>query len=228
MAASAVLTLDTTAPAGVTLDIGSGTVSSRDVTAAIATTDGSTSGYSMRIYGDVDDTFAPTEYRAAQANAPWVSFNASKAVRLSSGDGVKTVTVQVRDPHGNISTAVSDSVTLNTAIPVVTIMSGPSPSTISKVATFDTSTMVIRSSLAIDEVKVKVVAAAGDAHTTGTLIPETAGSETQAAGAVAANTDIAITIKGADLEAASAGDGPKVIKAFVKGSANQLWSQGAS
>lgn len=228
MASSALLTLDTTAPAGVTLDIGTGVISARDLTAAIATSDPSTTGYQLKIYGDVDDAHDQANYRASEANAPWISFVTSKGIRLSAGDGLKTVRIKVRDGFGNASAETTDAVTLNTQIPTVSITAGPSPTTISKVGSFDTATLTVESPDAIDEIKVKVVAAASDPHTAGTVIPETAGSNTQASGAVTASTPIEITIKGADLESASAGDAAKRIKVFVRSSVNGLWSQGAS
>ena len=43
-------------------------------------------------------------------------------------------------------------------------------------------------------------------------------------GTFKANTGIACTITGADLEVASSGDGQKIIKVFVKNSAG-TWSQ---
>ena len=43
------------------------------------------------------------------------------------------------------------------------------------------------------------------------------------AGSYAADTEITCTIKGADLAAASAGDGTKIIKVFAQ-DANGLWS----
>lgn len=227
MASSTLLTLDTTAPATVTIDVGSGTVSIRDLTANISTADGVTTGYSMKIYGDVDDAYDTANYRATEANAPWVSYSATKSVRLSATDGVKTVRIKVRDDVGNVSSEATDSVTLNTAIPVVSITAGLSATKISKVTSFDTATLTFQSDVPYDQFKVKVVSAASDADTAGVTIPTTAGSTTSGTGA-AANTDKVVTIKGADLETASAGDGAKRIKVFVRATSNGLWSQGAS
>ena len=78
------VTLDTTAPAGVTVVINSNALyaTSRDVTLTIGTSDGVTTGYTMKIYGDVDDAFDTANYRALEANAPWVTYATSKNVRL--------------------------------------------------------------------------------------------------------------------------------------------------
>lgn len=227
MAAHVTLTLDTTAPAGVSVSINSGaaTATSATVTLTIGTSDGDTSGYSMKIYGDVSDSAAPSEYRAVEGNAPWISYATSKSVDLSSGDGSKTVRVKVRDDVGNASSEATDAITLDTTLPVVTITAGPSVTKISKVATFDTATFDFEVDVAFEEYKVKAVANSGSAHTTGTQIPTTAGSTnvSGAAGGYAAETPITVTVKGADLETASAGDGAKTVKVFAKDAAGN-WS----
>ena len=48
------------------------------------------------------------------AGASWESYATSKSFTLSSGAGVKTVYAKFKDAAGNISTAVSDMITLNT------------------------------------------------------------------------------------------------------------------
>lgn len=226
MAAYFNLTLDTTAPASPSVSINSGDAAtgSVDVTLTIGTSDSPTTGYAVRIYGDVDDTHAPTEYRAAQVDAPWVSYATSKSVRLSTGDGSKTVNIEIRDDVGNVSTTASDSITLDTTATVVTVTSGPSASKISKVASFDEITFGWQTDAGFDEYKVKVVATTGAAHDSGTQIPTTAGSANVSgtAGSYPATTTITTTINGADLETASAGDGTKIVKVFVYDGTN--WS----
>lgn len=227
MAAHVSITLDTTAPGGVTVSVNSGdaATASRDVVLTISTTDGDTTGYQVKIYGDVDDAFATSEYRAAEANAPWVSYATSKNVRLSTTDGSKTVKIKVRDDVGNASSEATDSITLDSTVPVVTVTAGPSAAKISKVTSFDTVTFDWEADDTFDEYKVKVVANSGAAHSTGTQVPTTAGSSNVAgsAGGYPAETTITTTIKGADLETASAGDGAKVVKTFVKDSTGN-WS----
>ena len=72
--------------------------------------------------------------------------------------------------------------------------------------------------------KVCVVANSSDTQSLGTTIPTTNGStNTSGSGTFAANTDITVTIKGADLELASGGDGTKIVKVFVKDSEDD-WS----
>ena len=59
----------------------------------------------------------------------------------------------------------------------------------------------------------------------GTQIPATGGSTNVSgtAGGYKKNTAINVTVKGADLEAASSGDGVKIVKVFVKNAAG-TWS----
>lgn len=227
MAAYFNLTLDTLAPADVTLSINSGAAatSSATVSLAIATSDGDTTGYSMRIYGDVDDSAAPSEYRAAQGDAPWISYATTKSVDLSATDGSKTVNVQVRDDVGNISTAGSDSITLDTDVPTVTILTGPTATKVSKVATFDTSTFTFEVDVAVQAWTVRVVGSTGAAYNTGTEIPSTAGSTGTSGTTLGATTSQEVVIKGADLETASAGDGTKIVKVFAQATAGaENWS----
>lgn len=227
MAASFTVTLDTTAPASPSVVVNGGNPSSADpaVTLTIGTSDGDTTGYSMKIYGDVSDSAAPSEYRASEANAPWISFAGSKSVTLSASDGSKTVRVKIRDDVGNPSSEATDAITLDSSVPLVNITSGPSRTKMSKIATFDTLTFAFEVDQVFDEYKVKVVANSGAAHSTGTQIPTTADSTnvSGAAGGYAATTPITVTVKGADLESASAGDGAKVVKAFAK-NATGTWS----
>jgi hypothetical protein len=231
MPASASITLDLTAPdAAVSVEAGASVTS--DVDVDIAITSAAADKSQMKIYGNVDDSHAPAEYRAVEANAPWISFAASKTIRLASGDGTKTVRVKVRDDVFNTSTEATDAITLDTSIPVIDITVAPSPTKISKQATKDTVTLTFESDIDLDQWKVNVTANASDAHSAGTIIPETGGSETQGA-ALNAETPQVVTIKGVDLEAAGAPGGPaaggvaSIIKVFGRSETNQQWSVGS-
>jgi hypothetical protein len=68
-----------------------------------------------------------------------------------------------------------------------------------------------------------VVPSSGSAHTAGTTIPATAGSTNTTGGSLAATTNQSVTIKGTDLETASAGDGDKIVKIFAQDAAGN-WS----
>lgn len=212
------LTLDTTAPAGVTLTINDGDLYTTKavVELAIGTSDGNTQGYQMKIWGVQD--------AAEEDAASWEAFATTKSVTLDGGDGMKTVHIKVRDSVGNESVEVTDSITLDTAVPVVTI-TGPDKATISKVATFDTSIFNFSCDVDFEEYKVCVVPANTSAQDAGTIIPITGGSVNTSGndGGYEASSNIQVTVKGADLEAASSGDGVKIVKVFVKNAAG-TWS----
>ena len=107
------LTLDTTAPAGLTLKLNNGAAyaTSTAVTATIGLTDSVTTGYQMKIWGVAG--------AATEAEAAWATFVKSKAITLTTGDGQKTVSIKVRDDVGNETAAVTAKITLDTAVPVV-------------------------------------------------------------------------------------------------------------
>lgn len=212
------LTLDTTAPGGVTLSINDGALyaTSTAVTLKIATTDGETTGYQMKVWG--------IEGVDSEVSASWENFSTSKSVNLTSGDGLKTVYIKVRDDVGNESTQVSDTITLNTTVPVVTI-TGPDKSKISKVTGFNTSIINFTSDVAFEEYKVCVVPQNNSTQDAGTIIGTTNGSINTSGsdGDYPASENIQVTINGADLEVASSGDGVKIVKVFVRNAAG-TWS----
>jgi hypothetical protein len=226
MAASVTITLDTTAPAAPAMSIDSGAASTTDVdvSVAITTSDGANpAGYQVKIWGDVDEAFNAS-IQQDEVDSAWISMASPHAVKLSTGDGVKTLNAFIRDDVFNTTSSVTDSITLDTAAPVPSA-NAPSPTKISKQATKRTSTFTWSADAIFEEYKVKVVANAGDAHTTGTQIPTTNGSSnvSGSAGGYPAATNITTTVDGADLEAASAGDGAKIVKVFVRDAANN-WS----
>lgn len=212
------LTLDTTAPSGLTLQINDGALyaTSTAVTLKIAVSDEQTTGYQMKIWGvaGVED----------EGSASWESYAATKSVNLTAGDGLKTVYIKVRDDVGNESAQVSDTITLNTTVPVVTI-TGPDKSKISKVAGFNTSIINFTSDVAFEEYKVCVVPQNNSTQDAGTIIGTTNGSINTSGsdGDYPASENIQVTINGADLEVASSGDGVKIVKVFVKNAAG-TWS----
>lgn len=212
------LILDTLAPAGLALQLNSGATyaTSNTVTAAISLSDESKTGYQMKIWG--------IKAAAEEADASWETFTTSKSLVLTDGDGLKTVYIKVRDDVGNETAAVSASITVNTAVPVVTI-TGPDKSRISKVSGFDTCAFSFTSDVDFEEYTVRVVPSTSSLHDAGTEIPTTGGSTNTSgsAGGYKKATAINVTIKGADLESASSGDGTKVVKVFVKNAAG-TWS----
>src|SRR5699024_8243057 len=100
------------------------------VTLTIGLADSPTDGYQMKIWG--------IEGVADEESATWETFATRKSVNLTTGDGLKTVHIKVRDDVGNESTEVTDTITLNTAVPTVSV-TGPDKSKISKVTGFNQS-----------------------------------------------------------------------------------------
>ena len=212
------LTLDTTAPSGVTLRINDGALyaTSQTVSLLIGVEDEQTAGYQMKIWG--------ISGAENEETASWEGFARSKSVNLTSEEGLKTVWVKVRDDVGNESVPVSDTITLNTAVPVVTV-TGPDRSKVSKVTEFSQAVINFTSNVDFEEYKVCVVPAFSSEQDAGITIPTAAGSANTsgAAGGYPAATNIQVTVTGADLESASSGDGIKMIKVFVKNAAG-TWS----
>lgn len=212
------LTLDTLAPAGLTVKLNGEDIytTTTSVTMTLTLTDGDTNGYQMKIWG-VDGV-------ANEKSASWETYSASKSITLPSGDGLKTVYVKVRDSVGNESAEASDSITLDTAVPTVTV-TGPDKATISKVSGFDMAVVNFMSDIAFEEYKVCVVPSTSSTQESGTIIQTTNGSVNTSgnAGSYPADTNIEVKINGADLEAASSGDGLKIVKVFVKNAAG-TWS----
>lgn len=218
MATNFVLTLDTTGPQTATFSVDGGNAyaTSVSVIGDFSTIDTPTTGYQVKVWGDVSGALT-------EGAASWVGYTTALAFTLTSGDGLKTISAKIRDDVGNETTTLSDTITLDTASPVPTISVTFSPLKISKIATFDTSTGSFQSDTAIQAWKIKVVPATGSIHSAGTQIPTTAGSTNVTGGSLAATTNQSVSIKGTDLETASAGDGAKIVKVFVQDLAGN-WS----
>lgn len=208
------LTLDTLAPSitSFTINDGASVTTSRTVTLKITAAEAA----SMKIWG-IDGV-------ASESAASWETFAATKSVTLTSGDGSKTVYVKVRDAVYNESAASSDTITLSTAIPTITI-TGPDVTVISEQSGKDTATFSFQSSMALKAWTVRLVPANSSDHAAGTQIPSAGGSTNMSGTTLAANTSKQCTIKGTDLSTAAGGtDGTYIIKVFGQASANDLWS----
>lgn len=218
MASFFILTLDTLAPAGLSISLDDGALytNSTSVQLKVTISDENTSGYQMKIWG--------VNGAAEEGNASWETFTTTKTITLPTGEGQKTINVKVRDDVGNETSAATASIILKTTLPVVTV-TGPDKARISKVSGFDTSIINFTSSDVFAEYKVCVVSSSSAEADDGVVIPTAGGSNNTSgsAGDYPASTPIKVTIKGADLETASGGDGAKVVKVFVKDKAGQ-WS----
>lgn len=219
------LTLDTTGPAGVSINLASGAAYTalRAITATIGTSDGITTGYQMKIWGDVDGS-ADANIQPLEANSSWVTYSTSQAITLATGDGSKTVYVKVRDDVWNESAQQSDTITLDSTVPVLSITSGPDVTKVSKIAGKRTASFSFSPDVAISAYKVKVVPANSSIESAGAQIPTTNGSTNVSGGAVSAGGTVNVTIDGRDLELADSGDGAKVIKVFGQETGSGNWS----
>lgn len=212
------LTLDTLAPEGLSIALNDGAeyTTSATVSLKITLTDPQTTGYQMKIWG--------INSAESEENASWETYTASKSITLMAGDGQKTVYVKVRDDVGNETSAVSDTIILDTQVPSVSI-TGPDKSKISKVPTFNESRFSFTSDVDFEEYKVCVVPQSTSTQDAGQVIPTTAGSTNTSGsdGDYEASTPIQVKINGTDLETASGSDGVKIIKVFVRTAAG-TWS----
>lgn len=212
------LTLDTLAPEELTVTLNDGAeyTTSATVTLKLTLADEETAGYQMKIWGvnGIND----------EGTAEWETYTAQKSITLTPGDGLKTVSVKVRDDVGNESAAATDTITLDTKVPTVTI-TGPDKPKISKVTGFNISRFSFVVDVEFEEYKVCVVPQTSSAQDAGTVIPTTAGSSNTSGsdGNYEASTKIDVVINGTDLATASSGDGVKIVKVFVRTSSG-LWS----
>lgn len=211
------LTLDTLAPQGLTIKLNNGSqyTTNKTVQLAVNVTDESADGYQMKVWG--------INGVANESDATWETLANIKNVTLSTGDGLKTVYVKVRDDVYNETAAASATITLDTSVPAVTIV-GPDVSKISKTSPKDVATFSFTSNTAFTEYKIKVVPSNSSLHDAGVQIGTANGSTNMSAtGTFKASTAISCKVYGKDLEAASSGDGEKIIKVFVK-NAHGTWS----
>ena len=211
------LTLDTLAPQGLTIKLNNGSqyTTNKTVQLAVNVTDESADGYQMKVWG--------INGVANESDATWETLANIKNVILSTGDGLKTVYVKVRDDVYNETAAASTTITLDTSVPAVTII-GPDVSKISKTSPKDVATFSFTSNTAFTEYKIKVVPSNSSLHDAGVQIGTANGSTNMSAtGTFKASTAISCKVYGKDLEAASSGDGEKIIKVFVK-NAHGTWS----
>src|SRR5690625_1847764 len=92
------LTLDTTGPANPSIQINNNATYATQQLAdlSINTDDPNTTGYQMKIWGDVD-TGHNSDIQATQSESSWISYRTAQQVRLSNGDGQKAIYIIIRD-----------------------------------------------------------------------------------------------------------------------------------
>ncbi len=97
------ITLDTTPPTGLSITINGGATATNNPAVTLALTTGDAT--EMRLQNE------------SGAWSDWMPAATSLAWNLSSGDGLKQVTLEARDAAGNISSDVSATITLDTTPP---------------------------------------------------------------------------------------------------------------
>lgn len=208
------LTLDTLAPiiSAFNINNNAAVTTSRQVQLNITCEDAA----AMKIWG-IDGV-------SSESAASWETFAATKQVTLPAGDGTKTVYIKVRDAVYNESSVSSDTITLSTALPTISI-TGPDVSVISEQSGKNIATFSFTSNMELKAWKVKLVPKNSSAQDAGTQIPSSGGSTNMTGTTLAANTPKECKIYGADLNAAAGGsDGTYIIKVFGQAKANDLWS----
>lgn len=217
------LTLDTTAPTSLSLDINEGAIytNSQNVTLYIGLDDEEAADVTqMKIWG-IDG--AETE-----DDASWETYTPSKIVILTEGDGLKTVYLKVRDDVGNETFETSYDITLDTVVPAVSV-TGPDKSKISEVEGYDIAIINFMSDTPFKEYKLCVVPATSSSEDAGTPIgsanPDhpTTDEKFDGEDLFPANTNIEVWISGSELATVDPGDGVKTIKVFVR-TESGMWS----
>lgn len=224
------LVLDTTAPGGasIVLNAGATYATSLTLSAAITTTDSPTTGYQILVWGVGVDESANAAIQEDEGDSTWITPTwstgvATQAVVLAAGDGSKTIHCKIRDDVWNTTADLSDSITLDTTAPVVTIGTGPDVTKISKISGKRVVTFIWQVDVATQAYEVAVVSSSGATRGSGTVLLTTNGSTNVSGGSTAATTDKTTTIDGRDLEVASSGDGTKIVKVFAQDLAG-VWS----
>lgn len=229
--------LDTQAPQGASLALngGAGVTTVQAITARANTTDNPATGYQIKIWGSVD-TAVNASIQATEGASSWITPTwtngatsyADQAVTVSSGDGVKTINMKIRDDVWNETTTLTQTIDFNTEIPTISILSGPDVTKVSTVSGKRQVTVTWEPDIAIDQYEVALVANSGSARGSGTVIANgSGGSSNVSGGAVAAAADITTVVDGRDIQTAAGGpgnDGTKVLKIFGRNADNGLWS----
>lgn len=221
MSASFLLTLDTQPPADPTLVINGGApfTGQTEVLVTLSTADyqaGHRDVKSVRLWGDVDPSADPS-VQVAERDSAWQDFRENVVVRLSPGPGRKYIKARLVDDVCNETVEFCGFIDLDIALPVVEITTAVDRSRISKVAPCNTSLFVWQAHSDFVAFEVRVVPSVASPHTAGVRIPTMSGSSgTQGVGAFSGRTPMVTTVNGADLEAASPGDGAKHVKVFIR------------
>lgn len=209
MSASFTITLDTSPPAAPTMVINAGASATGEDVVEVLLASPSADVDEMKVWGDVDESADP-DVQSVEIDSAWTAYDPEVIfVRLSSGNERKHLYARLRDDVGNETAVFTDSIDLDTSVPTVSITTPVDRGRISQVDGFDVASFGWQVNVDFDEYEVRLVPAASSPRTAGNIL-------TEATGSFDATTTITTEISGDDLEAASVGDGPKVVKVFVR------------
>lgn len=220
-----ILTLDTAPPANPTLRLNDGEAVTGDRSAlAYITVDESVDDVSeMMIWGDVDPTGDP-DIQPDEGDSSWVAFAGVTPLLLSDTSERKRIYARLRDDVGNETLAFSDYIDLDLDRPVLSITVGFDVEKVSKKAGFDEASFTWEPNVDLSEWEVRVVPYIYSDHTAGVILEDVAGSTNISGGVALADVPVTTIIKGTDLEIASPGNSPKIVKIFGKSQSTSAWS----
>lgn len=212
------LVLDTTPPQAVTcaIEAAAGTTTDPLVDVAVGTSDPTTTGYQVKLWGDIVGA-------ADEASAAWQAYagpGSPISVNLAGADGVKTVFAKLRDDVWNESATVSDQIVLNQVGVTVGLISGPDVNRVSRIATKRQATVVWAADGPFVHYEVRVVPDGNSDHTAGVPVGAVGSSNVSGDGAFTSNTPITTVVDGRDLPDP---DSTKVVKIFAR-DADGNWS----
>ena len=223
MTAHVTITLDTAPPASPVLLINGGADRTGDVVVMVALATPSADVTEMKIWGDLDPTANPL-FQPTEGASQWTLWTPEVALRLSAGTGRKYLYARLKDDVCNETPAFTDWIDFDADLPVVSVTNPPDRTRISATAPCDTTTFSWECSHPFTTYQVRVVPSIGSPHAAGVLIGTAHGSVgTSGLGSFAAAAPLTTVVTGADLLAASPGDGPKIVKVFARDSAG-AWS----
>lgn len=210
--------LDTTAPQGPVFTVagGAATVTDPVVPFVLTTTDADTTGYQIKLWGDVDLAYSAS-IQDTEAHSAWVGYGTIVQLQLAAGNGLKNVHAKIRDDVGNETAILNAALTLDTTAPVVTITVPPDLPKISKVAPWDVSHFTFAVDSDITSYDIRVVPDPAATHVQGTSLKVVVGN-------VGANVPIPETVDGPTLQAAVGPDGDYTIKVFAQEAGSGAWS----
>ena len=178
----------------------------------------------FKLWGDVDPA-ANGNIQTLEQDSTWTTYSeAVIAVRLSGTAGAKALRARLRDDLHNPTAELAAQVLYDPTYPSVAVVDVPDRTRLSQQAGFDTCTLSWAPNVAVVEYQVRAVSSAGSSVHSGSPIGTAHGSTGVAGtGTYPGGTPRTTTVNAADLVAASPGDGPKVVKVFVR-TADERWS----